>query len=180
MERNKHQPRVSLREPPPRVRIPKKAPGVPPIQPNPLAGRPVRPISQGAGRGQPQKRPIIPRPTLYQSRPAPRAPRPYSSSSSPSSSSSSSSRPPPRTIAVEEEEDEWAPSAEEIARAEAEEAEAPHDEYDERTAEKDAEELETEAQEEAEYEEEEAEPQHRQKKQKLTQGHPNLVSYICV
>ena len=71
MERNKHQPRVSLREPPPRVRIPKKAPGVPPIQPNPLAGRPVRPISQGAGRGQPQKRPIIPQPTPGLRGPAP-------------------------------------------------------------------------------------------------------------
>ena len=86
----------------------------------------------------------------------------------------------PRRIAVEEEEDEWAPTAEEIALAEAAEAEAPHDAYDERTASKDAEDLEAEMFQEAEYEEEDAEPQHRPKKPKLSQGHLFICSYICI
>ena len=80
---------------------------------------------------------------------------------------------------VREEDDEWAPTAEEVADAEAAEAEAPHDDYDERTAENDAAELQYEGQQEDDYDEEEAEQQHRQKKPKLTQGHSNLVSYIC-
>ena len=72
------------------------------------------------------------------------------------------------------------PTAEEVALAEAAEAEAPHDAYDERSAAKDAEELEAEMFQEAEYEEEDVEPQHRLKKPKLSQGHPNICSYICI
>ena len=49
------------------------------------------------------------------------------------------------------------PTAEEVALAEAAEAEAPHDAYDERSAEKDAEELEDEICQEAEYDEEDVE-----------------------
>jgi hypothetical protein len=78
-----------------------------------------------------------------------------------------------------EEDDEWVPTAEEVADAEAAEAEAPYDDYDERTAANDAAELQYDGQQEDDYDEEEADPQHRQKKPKLTQGHSNLVSYIC-
>ena len=63
MERLKSAQREGPRPPTPRARIPKKAQGVPPIQPVPLVGRPVRPVSQEMGRGKPGKRPIIPRPT---------------------------------------------------------------------------------------------------------------------
>ena len=180
MERLKPSHREGPRPPTPRARIPKKAQGVPPIQPGPLVGRPVRPVSQEMGRGKPGKRPIIPRPTLIQPRQQAKGPRTSSSSSSTPSSSSSSSRPPPRTIAFEEEEDEWAPTAEELALAEAAEAEAPHDVYDERTAAKDAEDLEAEMFQEAEYDEEDAEPQHLPKKPKLSQGHLFICSYICI
>ena len=72
------------------------------------------------------------------------------------------------------------PTAEELALAEAAEAESPHDAYDERSAAKDAEEPEDEMFQEAEYEEEDVEPQHRLKKPKLSQGHPNICSYICI
>ena len=59
------------------------------------------------------------------------------------------------------------PTAEEVALAEAAEAESPHDAYDERSAEKDAEELEDEMFQEAEYDEEDVELQHRQKEPRL-------------
>ena len=55
MERLKSAQREGPRPPTPRARIPKKAQGVPPIQPVPLVGRPVRPASQEMGRGKPGK-----------------------------------------------------------------------------------------------------------------------------
>ena len=57
-----------------------------------------------------------------------------------------------------------------VRRAEEEEAEAPHDEWDERSARREAEELEQEAQDDEEASGEEAEIEPKSKKPRLSQG----------